>query len=253
MPRLTFLNGKPPAPAGDAPAPASAQRQRWQALPLAWWRALPEADRRRAPWLLAVLLVAATLLTHALVTLPALGKASQDLTRLRGRSQQSKAAPKLAPPRWTGKSPAALQREVNGLQQELERQGARLSELQPRFASLNDLEASRSLYAALTQLAQRSDLDIQVLEQKGLKREERDLPPTVARLNQLAQANPYKRPLVRLEARASYRGLMQFLDGLQGLPFQVSPVWLSVQVRTDAAAAGRPRQQWLDLAVDLSL
>ncbi|MFT3822167.1 MAG: hypothetical protein QM750_31875 [Rubrivivax sp.] len=217
------------------------------------WQRLSPADRRRVPLVLGILLVAGVLLAHALLTLPARTKATQDLSRVRGRTQQVKNAPKAPPPRWTGRLPAALGREVAGLKAELERQRARLDDLAPRFAPVDDLEANRQLQEALTRLADDSGLDLELLETRGLKKEERALAPTVQRQMQLAQANPYKRPLVRLQARASYRGLMQFLGGLQGLPYTVSPVWLSLEAKTDAPAGGRPRLQWLQVTMDLTL
>lgn len=217
------------------------------------WQRLSAADRRRVPLLLGIALLAALLLLHALATLPERTKTTQDLARLRGRAQQLQSAPRVAPPRWTGKSPAALAREVAGLRAELQQQRARLAELEPRFAPLDDLQPSRRLLEALTRLAEQSGLDIELLETRGLTREDRLQAPSLQRLQQLAQANPYKRPLVRLQARASYRGLMQLLDGLQAMPYLVSPVWLSLEVKTEAPAAGRPRLQWLQLTMDLTL
>lgn len=217
------------------------------------WQRLSPADRRRVPLVLGIVLVAAALLAHALVTLPERTKLTQDLSRVRGRADQLKKAPKVPLPRWTGKSPTTLAREVAGLKAELERQRARLADLEPRFAPLDELEPNRQLLDALAQLAERSGLDLELLETRGLKKEDRALAPSLQRLQQLAQSNPYKRPLVRLQARASYRGLMQLLDGLQAMPYRVSPVWLSLEVKTDAPAAGRPRLQWVQLTMDLTL
>jgi hypothetical protein len=217
------------------------------------WQRLSPADRRRVPLVLAIAFLTAALLMHALVTLPAHGKAAQDLTRARGRAQQMKSAPKAAPPRWTGRSPAVLAKEVAGLQAELDRQRARSAELQPHFAPLDDLDANRRLQEALARLADDSGLDIELLETRGLNKEERSVAPTAQRLAQLAKANPYQRPLVRLQARASYRALMRFLAGLQDLPYVASPVWLSLQAQIDPPASGRARLQWLQVTMDLTL
>jgi len=217
------------------------------------WRALSEADRRRVPLVLGVLLLAGTLLGHGMANLPARYKAEQDFSRMTGRALKLKEKPRVAVPRWTGRSPAALNMEVAGLKEELEHQKTALARLGPRFASLTDVAPTRELLEEITRLAEASDMELNLLEFKGLKREEKGQAPSVDRLARLAKDSPYKRPLVRLTARASYRGLMEFLDGLAELPYETAPVWLSVEVKTDAAANRRPRLQWLDVTMDLTL
>lgn len=217
------------------------------------WQGLPEAERRRVPLVLGMLALAGALAGHAMLTMPARLKADQDHARQSQRAAAGKKAPKQAAPRWAGKSAGTLRREVQGLKDELANQRARLADLEPRFASLAQVGPSRDLFEALTGLAAGADMELDSLEQQGLKREERELPPSTARLAGLAAASPYQRPMVRLKARASYRGLMQFLDGLAGLPHTVAPVWVSIEVATDAANGGRPRLQWLNVEMDLNL
>lgn len=218
------------------------------------WRSIPTAERRRYFLVSGMLLAGLLALFHGLVTAPALVKAQDDLTRVKGRAAKQgkqEAAPPV--PRLSGKSPGLLAREVKGLESQLAIQSTRLADLDPRFASLDKLEEQQQLRLALTALANSADLEMLKLEQKGIAREERDLSPTPERMRALAEANPYKRPLLRFEARASYRGLMQFLDGLAALPFMVSPVWISVEVKTDAREGQAPRRQWLEVALDLAL
>lgn len=228
------------------------KRLNWPAL-AARWSALPENERRRVPMVLGILLLASTLLLHGVVNLPARTKAEQTLSRMTGRALKAKAGPKVAVPRWTGRSPAALGIEVAGLKEELQTQKAKLALLEPRFAALSEIGPTRELVDALTRLAEASDMELTLLEQKGLKREEKGQPPSVERLAQLASQSPYKRPLVRLTARASYRGLMGFLEGLAELPHETAPVWVSVEVKTDASGGQRPRLQWLEVTMDLNL
>ncbi len=219
------------------------------------WTALSPADRRRVPLVLTIFLAVALLMLHIFATLPAQDKARQDLSRIQGRAKQSASATKktMTVPRLTGKSVVVLKREVEGLQAEIARQQARLADVEPRFASLADPSQTRELYDALTVLASRSDLRIGTLALKGLKKEERNQAPTMERLAQLASETPYGRPVVRLEADASFRGLMQLLQGLESLPYRSSPVWMSVEVKTDAPEGGRPRLQWLQVAMELTL
>lgn len=217
------------------------------------WQAMPEADRRRVPLVLGVLLLAGALLLHGMVNLQARYKAEQDLSRMTGRALKLREKPRVAVPRWTGRSPAALHIEITGLRDELARQRTELARLGPRFAPLDDVAPTRELLEEITRLAEASDMELNLLEFKGLKREEKSQAPNVERLARLAKDSPYRRPLVRMTARASYRGLMQFLDGLALLSYQTAPVWLSVEVKTDAAGNRRPRLQWLEVSMDLSL
>jgi hypothetical protein len=218
-----------------------------------WWTSLPEAERQRVPLALGILGLAGVLLAHALLTMPALALAEEHHARQRLRADQARQHSVQAAPRWAGKSAATLRREIDGLKGELAAQRVLLADLEPRFASLARMEPAHDLFEALTGLAEASDMDIEVLEQLGLTQEERKTPPSAGRLAALAKANPYQRPLVRLKARASYYGLMQFLDGLAALPHMVAPVWISIEVASDAVAGGRPRLQWLNVSMDLSL
>lgn len=224
----------------------------WHGM-VARWQALPDTDKRRVPLVLGILLLAATMLLHGVVNLPVRSKAEQDLSRMTGRALKLKEGPKVTPPRWTGRSPAALNIEVAGLKEELDKQKQALALMEPRFASLAEVESTRELLAEITRLAEASDMELTLLELKGLKKEEKGQAPSIERLQRLAKDSPYQRPLVRLTARASYRGLMEFLDGLAELPYESAPVWLSVEIKTDAAGNQRPRLQWLDVTMDLNL
>jgi hypothetical protein len=218
------------------------------------WQSVPAADRRRYFLVSGMFLAGLLALFHGLVTSPALTKAQDDLSRIKGRaSQLGKQVVAPPVPRLSGKSPGLLAKEVKGLEGQLNIQRARLVEFEPRFASLDDMAAQEQLRLELTALASRADLELLKLEQKGIRKEEKDLAPSPERLRALAEANPYKRPLLRFEARASYRGLMQFLDGLATLSYTVSPAWISVEVKTDAKEGQAPRQQWLEVALDLAL
>ena len=156
-------------------------------------------------------------------------------------------------PRLSGRSPSSLAKEVKNLESQLLIQRERLANLEPQFASLDDLEDHQQLRSAITALASISDMEMLKLEQKGVRKEEVGIAPTPERIKVIAAINPYKRPLLTFEARASYRGLMQFLDGLADLPFKVSPVRISVEVKTDAKDGQPPKRQWLEVALDLAL
>ncbi|MBZ8141661.1 hypothetical protein CLD22_17360 [Rubrivivax gelatinosus] len=219
------------------------------------WQRLSEAERQRVPLIVGALALASLTALHAFVSQPARLKARGDLTRLELRSRDAaRQAPVLPPARLSGKSPAALAREAAGLRGELERQQAHLAEIEPSFAPLDTLEPGRELVAAITALAESADLNLTRLELQGLKREEQGQPPSAERMRQLALAAPYQRPTMRFEAQASFRGLMQFLDGLRTLPYTVAPVWLSLEVRAaPAGSAAVPALPWLEVKMDLTL
>jgi hypothetical protein len=218
------------------------------------WRVLKPEERKRYVLALSVILLGGLALFHALVTTPTQLKAERDLIRVKGRVSlldKQKATPPV--PRLSGKSPMVLAREVQGLETRLVDQRARLTDLEPRFLGIDDLDGQQQQRLAITALAGSADMEMLTLEQKGIRKEEKHLAPTPERMRALAEANLYKRPLLHFEARASYRGLMQFLDGLSTMNHAVSPVWLSVEVKTDAREGKAPSRQWLEVAADLAL
>ena len=78
----------------------------------------------------------------------------------------------------------------------------------------------------------------------------KEKPPSAQLLREAAAANPYKRPLLRMRARASYRGLMQFLNGLTALPYIAAPVWSNVSVGMERHPETKlPTRQWLEVEI----
>jgi len=218
------------------------------------WTNLPAAERNRALLAAALLALGAYAGFHAFVTMPELIKARGDLTRLQGRARNLDRVPAAASkPRASRRLPVQLQQDLAALEAELAAQRTRLATLQGRFARLDHLADHQAQRLALTELANAADIEVIKLESKGVRREDQRLAPTPERLKAMAEHNVFRRPLLRLEARASYRGLMEFLDGLAGLPHVVSPVWLRIDVKTDATDTTPATRQWLELAVDLAL
>jgi hypothetical protein len=131
-----------------------------------------------------------------------------------------------------------------------------------RFVALDDLEGLQVLKSALAQLAETGDMEIAAIEHIYKRREDRDVPPTRELLLAAGQENPYKRPLLRFKARASYRGLMRFLDGLGSLPYLAAPVWSDIHVNSEKrpkntgknldSGASKPRE-WLEVEIHLAI
>ncbi|MDR1853635.1 MAG: hypothetical protein LBR05_01865 [Azoarcus sp.] len=158
--------------------------------------------------------------------------------------------------------------DIEATRKELEQARASLSTLEAernrlvaRFLPLEDLESLQALKTELTRLAASGDMEITALEHIYQRAEDRERAPTLELLKSAAASNPYKRPLLRLKARASYRGLMEFLDGLTRLSRIAAPVWSDVSVRAEDEAAraanvignpGAPRQ-WLEVEIRLAI
>jgi hypothetical protein len=96
-----------------------------------------------------------------------------------------------------------------------------------RFVALDDLEGLQVLKSALAQLAESGDMEILAIEHI-YARDGRDATPSREQLLAAGRENPYKRPLLRLKARAGYRGLMRFLAGLSEMPYIAAPVWSDI-------------------------
>jgi hypothetical protein len=149
---------------------------------------------------------------------------------------------------------AKVEATLNDLKKEQQR-------LLQRFVALDDLEGLQVLKSALAQLAESGDMEITAIEHIYARKEDRDAPPTQERLLFAGQENPYKRPLLRFKARASYRGLMRFLDGLGDLPYLAAPVWSDIHVNSEKrpkttgnnldTSASKPRE-WLEVEIHLA-
>ncbi|MDR3214077.1 MAG: hypothetical protein LBT71_09230 [Azoarcus sp.] len=129
-----------------------------------------------------------------------------------------------------------------------------------RFVPLEDLETLQALKSDLTRLAEGGDMEIAALEHIYRDPRDRDRPPTQELLKSASEANPYKRPLLRLKAKASYRGLMSFLDGLAALPRVAAPVWSDISVRAEqgeaqggAFASPTVARQWLEVEIHFAI
>jgi len=163
---------------------------------------------------------------------------------------------------FDGQDIEATKKELGKARASLATLEAERHRLSARFVPLEDLESLQALKTDLTQLAASGDMEITALEHIYARPEDRDRPPTLDLLKSAAGANPYKRPLLRLKARASYRGLMEFLDGLKGLPRIAAPVWSDIQVNAEQAVAERdgalgnpatPPKQWLEVEIRLAI
>lgn len=177
--------------------------------------------------------------------------AKMELAKQQKKNKTSSAAPTLSGDISAGTTIDELNTSLAALQKALNEARAREAHLHTRLAPNNDLQAQQTLKSAITALAYDNDMILEQLDDVGLSKEEREAPPNEARWGKLAR-NAYQRPLLNFKARASYRGLMHFLDGLKQLPFMVAPVRFDIEVKYEKDASG-VLKQWLFVSMDLSL
>lgn len=163
-------------------------------------------------------------------------------------------SPPPPPPSLGGKNLIEARREQEALHQQLEETRADLMRLNARFVPMDDGLAMSVLKSGLTGLAEAGDMDVLALEHVYLRSEDKDRPPTIQMIQEAAQANPFKRPLIVMRAEASYRGLMQLLDGLSSLSYIAAPVSsdISVQVERHPQTKAIIRQ-WLAIQIKFAV
>lgn len=164
------------------------------------------------------------------------------------------AAPFVPPLSLTGKNQADAGRELQEIQRHMEDVSHELRTLKAQFVPLDDSLTMNALKSGLTSLAEAGDMEVTAIQHVVLRKEDSDKPPTPEMLKEAAQSNPYKRPLIEMRARASFRGLMQFLDGLSQLPYVAAPVASSISVVVERnPQTNAPVRQWLDVRIKFAV
>lgn len=178
----------------------------------------------------------------------------QQKQRARQKAGNGKQVNAQTLPDLGGQSPEQARKELGTLRSRIEELKARQVALRARLLNLDNTEGMLNLKSQLITLAESGDMEVQSLEHVFIRDGDQNRPPTPERLAEAAGRNPYKRPLIRLKARASYRGLMQFLSGLGNLEHIAAPVKADIRVRS--APSGTPTtapQQWLDVELQFAI
>lgn len=221
------------------------------------WKALPARDKNLRTAAVAFVLAALYGFLVWPQTDKRIAKMRYDMEKLAVREKS--AAKNIAPPAplptsLGGKNVAEAKKELDALQAQMEATRAEVGQLKASFVPLDDSLALNALKSGLTSLAEAGDMEVSALEHVYLKPEEKDSVPNLKLIQEAANANPYKRPLLVLRARASYRGLMQFLEGLSTLPYVAAPVWSDIAVKVERNPETRaPVKQWLEIVIKLAV
>lgn len=198
---------------------------------------------------------------HGLVIHPLgskkIDKLTYDLEKMTVRNKnlaKADATPVIPPPALMGKNPTEAERELRELQHQLESISNELRSLKAQFVPLDDSLAMNALKSGLTSLAEDGDMEVTAIQHVVPRKEDADKPPTPEILKESAQSNPFRRPLIEMRARASFRGLMQFLDGLSRLPYVAAPVASSITVVVERnPQTNAPIRQWLDVRIKFAV
>lgn len=221
------------------------------------WEKLPASDRNLRTAAVGGVLIA---LYAGLVWLPAnerIAKLEYDLQKMTVREKsaaKAEAKPLQPPPSLGGRNLREAESELQGLKAQLDELSLELRSLNARFVPLDDSLAMNALKSGLTSLAEAGDMEVMAIEHVYTRSEDKDKPPTPQMLQEAAKTNPFKRPLLVLHARASFRGLMQFLDGLNQLPYVAAPVGSDIKVEVERHPQTQaPVRQWLDVRIKFAV
>lgn len=234
--------------------------EQWLSLWHEWrrtWEKLPAKDRNLRTAAVAFALIG----IYAVLLWPQagkrIGKLEYDLEKMAVREKsaaKTEAKPLVPPPSLGGRNQRDAELELQGLKTQLEEVTLELRGLNARFVPLDDSLAMNALKSGLTSLAEAGDMEVMAIEHVYTRSEDKDKPPTPQMLQEAAKGNPFKRPLIVVHARASFRGLMQFLDGLHQLPYVAAPVGSDIKVEVERnPQTNAPIRQWLDVRIKFAV
>ncbi len=216
-----------------------------------YWRRMTAGEKNRVIILLTALIIAA----YFLLQYPSSHERAFESEKLLNRkiNRIETRFGKIPEP---DASATQLERRLGELKTGLERTRTRLASLSPRFASLDSVSDLQRLRLEITQLSETSGINVLRLSKLNESKNQATAQETGELLRQ-ETANRFGRPLLTLSAEGHYHALMRFLEGLQGLTFNVSVVRLDLKIdgdRSGKASAGMPVDaQKLKIALLLAL
>jgi type II secretory pathway component PulM len=221
------------------------------------WEKLPATDRNlRTVGVALVLITLYAALIRPLTDnrIGALEYEMQKQAKRQKSSAKAETKPFVPPSSLGGKSPREAETELKALKEQFDVVDLDLRHLNASFVPLDDSLAMNALKSGLTSLAEAGDMEVTAIEHIFARREDKERVPTPKMLQEAASQNPFKRPLILLRARASFRGLMQFLDGLSQLPYVAAPVGCDISIEVERNPETKaPIRQWLDVRIKFAV
>ena len=187
---------------------------------ITWWKKLSQGDRIR------VLVVGLAMLggAYQFVIYPATHEGLQESERMVKR-RLDRIAKRTKPAMQTEANPRVLASRVKRLDKQLEEVTVALDELKAGFAPVEPGTEQQRLLLEISTLARRSGVELVSIGRQdtpttGVPVGGSHVPTVDRRLG---------RPLLKLSARSGYWELLDFLDGLEGLSYQVSVMRLAIR------------------------
>ena len=217
------------------------------------WTAKKPGEKNLHVAIAAVVLAALYLAAVFPLTHKEIDRIAYNTEKARAREKSAgkqKSAPPPPPHAFGGKNLRDAEKERDALRRKLDETRAAVAALKNAFVPLDDTLAMNALKTGLTALAEAGDMEVLGIEHLYARPEDTDRAPTPQLIQEAARSNPFQRPLLVMRARASYRGLMQFLFGLSELPYVAAPVWSDISVGIERNPQTKmPVRQWLDVTI----
>jgi hypothetical protein len=153
-------------------------------------------------------------------------------------------------------NPVLLKKQLDDLKLTLQEKNKKLAEIEASLIPLDSMEHIQKMRLSLSRLAERSGMVIRRMEGVQSRRTSNTASVPGEDFLRTQTDNRYRRPLIKLNATVSFRGLLAFLDGLGELEYNVSPVNLNITAlvpeKLDPHGALQ-QQQYLQLQIVLAL
>jgi len=215
-----------------------------------WWKPLPRKQQNQ----MLVLFMAVVLGGYGAYFI-SLNKDIKHAENMMNRSKNRMAA-KYKNIKEPKQNPAVIKKKLDILAADLQQKSDRLAGLEESLMPLDSMTHVQQMRLSISQLAERSGMVIRKMEGR-IDRRMSDVESEPGEEFLRAQLNNrYQRPLINLTSTVDFRGLLAFLDGLQGLDYNVSPVKINIhalvpdQLDPDSALQ---QQQFLRLRILLAL
>lgn len=218
-----------------------------------WWAKFSRGDRLR----ILLVSLASLLAVYMLLIYPGTQKALQHAENMVNRQQdriqkRTKSASQVQAEMQV--NPRVLARQLEKIDQELEQLTAELDELKAGFIPLEaGNEQRRLLLLELSTLARKTGVELLAVA-SGTGGAGGGVAKGAEALSATAVDRRLGRPVIKVSGRSGFWQLLDFLDGMENLSYQVAVVRLAIRSRHEQAGEGSKKDSsTAPGALDLSL